>query len=371
MYETFFGLTTKPFELVPNPRFLYLSQSHRKVINYLQYGLAEGVGFILFTGEVGSGKTTILRDLIQKFKAATPVSVIFNTRIDGLQLLSMINEDFGLEVKGKDKQSLLRDLNDFLIDRLGHGMLPIIIIDEAQNLSPETLEEVRLLSNLESDSSKLVQIVLVGQPELRDIIADPALLQLRQRIVVKCHLDPLGKDELESYIFHRLEVAGCQGTLSFQPETFDSIYEFSSGIPRLINLFCDYLLLAAFCEETRYLTVEMCRDVALELSWKDPEETVSQNYKGSEKSKVLVNELFRRLTFLQDQILDLLSLNHKVENIEDSLHALEKLIKHLGQQDVHFTEIEESLGRIEESLGESKALPGRLGEVVEFKAVHK
>jgi len=370
MYETFFGLTTKPFDLVPNPRFLYLSHSHRKVINYLHYGLKEGVGFILFTGEVGSGKTTILRDLIRKFKAATPVSVIFNTKIDGLQLLAMINEDFGLEVKGKDKQSLLRDLNDFLIARLGHGMLPIIIIDEAQNLSSETLEEVRLLSNLESDSSKLVQIVLVGQPELRDIIANPALLQLRQRIVVKCHLEALGKNELENYIFHRLQVAGHKGTLSFQPEVFDSIYAFSSGIPRLINLFCDYLLLTAFCEETHNLTVEMCLDVARELAWKEPDETIPQTYKSPEQNNILFSELFRRLS-LQKQILDLLELNHKVGNIEDSLHSLEQLISQLGQQGVRFTEIEESLGRIEESLRESKERPGKSGEIIEFKSAQK
>jgi putative secretion ATPase (PEP-CTERM system associated) len=370
MYETFFGLTTKPFELVPNPRFLYLSHSHRKAINYLHYGLSEGVGFILFTGEVGSGKTTILRDLIQKFKATTPVSVIFNTKIDGLQLLAMINEDFGLEVKGKDKQSLLRDLNDFLIDRLAHGMLPIIIIDEAQNLSSETLEEVRLLSNLESDCAKLVQIVLVGQPELRNIIAKPALLQLRQRIVVKCHLEALGKNELESYIFHRLDVAGYQGTLSFQPEVFDSIYEFSSGIPRLINLFCDYLLLSAFTEETRYLSMEMCRDVAQELAWKEPE-AIPQTYKISEKSRMIVNELFKRLSFLQEQILELLPLNPKVESIEESLQVLEQLSKHLEQQGVHFSEIQESLSRIEEFLRESKERRGKPGEVIEFKSVQK
>lgn len=371
MYETFFGLTTKPFELVPNPRFLYLSHSHRKVINYLHYGLKEGVGFILFTGEVGSGKTTILRDLIRKFKAATPVSVIFNTKIDGLQLLAMINEDFGLEVKSKDKQSLLRDLNDFLIARLGHGMLPIIIIDEAQNLSAETLEEVRLLSNLESDCSKLVQIVLVGQPELRNIIANPALLQLRQRIVVKCHLEALGKNELESYIFHRLEVAGYQGTLSFQPEVFDSIYEFSSGIPRLINLFCDYLLLSAFTEETRYLSVEMCLDVARELAWNEPAEAIPQTYKSSEKNKILVNELFRKLNFLQEQILELLPLNPKVKNIEESLHVLEQLSNQLQQQGVLFTDIKESLNKIEESLRESKERPGKPGEIIEFKSVQK
>jgi general secretion pathway protein A len=328
MYNTFFGLTTKPFELVPNPQFLYPSQSHKKVINYLHYGLSEGVGFILFTGEVGSGKTTILRDLIRTFKSRAPVSVIFNTRVDGPQLLAMINEDFGLEVKGKDKQALLRELNDFLIDSLAQGMLPIIIIDEAQNLSPDTLEEVRLLSNLELDSSKLVQVVLVGQPELRDIIAKPALRQLRQRIVVKCHLDPLGRDELQNYIYHRLQVAGHQGGLTFQPEVFDIIYEFSSGIPRLINLICDYLLLAAFSDEVHVLSGEMCQEVARELSWQESAADQQQAGAAGNKSEsgaknVLVKEFFRRFDAIQQQ-LD--SVSETVLNMKKATESLDLII---------------------------------------------
>jgi len=343
MYENFFGLTAKPFDLVPNPHFLYPSRSHQKVINYLHYGLTEGVGFILFTGEVGSGKTTILRDLIRSFKSRTPVSVIFNTKVDGPQLLAMINEDFGLEVQGKDKQTLLRELNDFLIDSLAQKMLPIIIIDEAQNLSSETLEEVRLLSNLESDNSKLVQIVLIGQPELRDIIANPALRQLRQRIVVKCHLDPLGRDELEKYIYHRLQVAGHQGGLSFQPETFEIIYQFSSGIPRLVNLICDYLLLAAFSEGVQVLTGEMCQDVAQELSWQEPAADQPQADESGNKSKsgaknVLVKELFRRFEAIQQQ-LD--SVSETVLDMKKATESLDLVIGFVIEHERKIRDIEQ------------------------------
>lgn len=357
MYTEFFGLSAKPFELVPNPRFLYPSQVHQKVLNHLQYGLAEGVGFILFTGEVGSGKTTILRDLIRTVKSTAPVSVIFNTRIDGLQLLAMINEDFGLETVGKDKQGLLRDLNDFLIESLGLGMRPIIIIDEAQNLTAEALEEVRLLSNLESDSAKLVQVVLVGQPELREMIAAPALLQLRQRIVVKCHLNPLGREELEKYILHRLEVAGHDGSIRFEPEVFDSIYQFSNGVPRLINLLCDYLLLAAFTEESRLLTAVMCREVAHELAWDLPGESPtadagSEDKPAADRSNKLVKELFGRFDAIQGQLNEisaaLLNLNHTTENIDVIVkHVLEheNMLNQIGKIEFIRNKIETRFNR--------------------------
>jgi type II secretory pathway predicted ATPase ExeA len=177
--------------------------------------------------------------------------MVFNTRVDGVQLLAMINEDFGLSPEGRDKPSLLRDLNDFLIEQHALSLRPIIIIDEAQNLTPDALEEIRLLSNLETDSLKLVQIILVGQPELRDLIGAPALRQLRQRISVNCHLIPLTRQETEAYVYHRLEVAGNRQAAVFETGVFDIIYQFSTGIPRRINLFCDFVLLAAFIDGSR------------------------------------------------------------------------------------------------------------------------
>ena len=271
MYIEFFGLSAKPFELLPNPKFIYLSKGHSKALSYLQYGIQERAGFTLLTGEVGSGKTTLIRDIINKSSAEMTLAMIFNTRVDSRQLIAMINEDFGLPSDGKDKKQLLRDLNDFLLIEVAAGRQPILIVDEAQNLSADSLEEVRLLSNLEAEDFKLLQIVLVGQPELKEIISQPALRQLRQRISLSCHLNPLNREESEEYIFHRLETVGNRNCVTFQEGTIDLIFDFSGGVPRLINVICDFLLLSAFVEETHEITLELVMDAVDELSFDVPE----------------------------------------------------------------------------------------------------
>jgi len=265
MYEEFFNLTAKPFELVPNPEFLFLSKSHKKALTYLDYGIKERVGFILLTGEVGSGKTTILRNLIKGLGERIVLSKIFNTRVSSEQLIAMVNEDFGLEVAGKDRLTLLRELNEFLIEQYARGNQPILIIDEAQNLSADLLEEVRLLSNLETDRSKLLQIILVGQPELRKALHQPELKQLRQRIGISCHLKPLCLEETGNYIRHRLQVAGNRDAVELPQETIEVIYQFSRGIPRLINIIGDFLMISAFAEQTREISVDLVREVVGEL----------------------------------------------------------------------------------------------------------
>lgn len=261
MYLDFFELKTKPFELVPNPKFLFPSTSHRKALSYLRYGIHEQAGFILLTGEVGSGKTTLIRGIIDDLGDDTVLAMVFNTRVTVEQLLAMINEEFGLPTAGRDKVALLRELNDFLIAQVRKGVRPILIVDEAQNLTAEALEEIRLLSNLEANSFKLLQIILVGQPELRDMVAQYGLRQLRQRISIHCHIQPLSPEETQEYILHRLETAGNREALSFPAGTFDVIYQYSGGIPRLINVFCDFLLLAAFVEKTRELTLDLVQEV--------------------------------------------------------------------------------------------------------------
>ncbi|GFO63706.1 XrtA-associated ATPase [Geomonas paludis] len=267
MYEEFFSFKKKPFELVPDPDFIYLSRSHKKAITYLDYGIRERAGFLLLTGDVGSGKTTLIRDLIGKKYERAVLAKVFNTRVSVEQLLSMINDDFGLKADGKDKVALLRDLNDFLLEQYAAGNHPILIIDEAQNLEAGLLEEVRLLSNLESSHNKLLQIILVGQPELRETMASPGLMQLRQRISVSCHLHALGPAETAAYIRHRLEVAGNRDAVSFDEQALDQIFRFSRGIPRLVNIICDFLMLAAFADETRVITEEMTREVAQDLDF--------------------------------------------------------------------------------------------------------
>jgi len=269
MYEDYFNLKTKPFELLPNPEFLFLSRSHKRAVTYLDYGIRERAGFILLTGEVGSGKTTVVRDLIKKLEDSVVLSKVFNTSVDSSQLLAMVNNDFGIPVQGKDKVALLRDLNEFLIDQFAKGNKPTLIIDEAQNLTPKILEEIRMLSNLETDSAKLLQIILVGQPELRETLALPNLLQLRQRISINCHIHPLTRQEVEDYIFHRLNVAGNREAVAFSCQAFDIIHKYSRGIPRLINVICDFLLISAFIEETRQIDEENAMDIVGDLDFEN------------------------------------------------------------------------------------------------------
>jgi general secretion pathway protein A len=267
MYRAFFNLTCKPFDLNPNPAFMFLSRTHKKALTYLDYGIRERAGFVLLTGEVGCGKTTIIRDLVNKHLDRVVLAKVFNTKVSSEQLLSMINDDFGLVVQGKDKIELLRDLNHFLVDQYAKGNQPLLIIDEAQNLTLETLEEIRMLSNLEASDSKLLQIILVGQPELRHLLAKPELRQLRQRISIQCNLQPLNRQEVEDYILHRLQVAGNRDALHFEPKALDLIFMYCCGIPRLVNIICDFILLAAYAEEVRDVDEEMIYDIVGDLDF--------------------------------------------------------------------------------------------------------
>lgn len=262
MYETYFHFKKKPFELVPNPDFLFLSRTHQKAVTYIEYGMMERVGFILLTGEVGSGKTTLTRDLIKRLSGTVTLSRVFSTTVDSEQLLSMINEDFGLDSAGKGKVVLLKELYAFLIKEYEQGHQVLLILDEAQNFSVSLLEEVRMLSNLETDDTKLLQIMLIGQPELRDTLARPELRQLRQRISIACHLSPLTRAETEAYVLHRLTVAGNRDALHFTPEAMDRLHAYSAGIPRLVNILSNFLLLTAFTEKTFMVTADMVNDIA-------------------------------------------------------------------------------------------------------------
>lgn len=324
MYEKFFELDKKPFELVPNPEFLFLSKSHKKAIVYLDYGLKEHAGFILVTGEVGSGKTTIVRNLLKNLDDTVTLSKVFNTKVTSEQLIAMVNDDFGLDTAHKDKITLLRELTDFLIDQHAAGRWPTLIIDEAQNLSGELLEEVRMLSNLETDTSKLLQIILVGQPELRKTLAQPELRQLRQRISISCHLMPLSRQETEDYIFHRLEIAGNRNAVSFDEGSIDIIYSFSRGIPRLVNIICDFLMLSAFAEETKRMTRELVQEVIGEIEienayWNDV--TPEGSFPGNRTFLFDINE---RLSRLEEFVAHTGITEKEKLNLHDSVAGMEK-----------------------------------------------
>lgn len=251
MYRQFFGLKEKPFNVTSDPNFLFLSRIHKEAFAHLIYGIKERKGFMEITGEIGAGKTTLCRALLNQLDINTKSAFIFNSNLPDMQLLQAIVEDFGLEAGRKNKISLLRQFNKFLIEELAKDNNVILIIDEAQNLKASTLEEIRMLSNLETDSTKLFQIILVGQPELKNKLNSPELKQLRQRIGVRFHITPLEKEDVAKYIKHRLGVAGSAGDINFSEDALEAIYGYSGGVPRIINMVCDKALLLAYVKETK------------------------------------------------------------------------------------------------------------------------
>ncbi len=249
MYLEYYGLTEPPFTITPNPRFLFFSGKHREALNHLLFGIREQKGFVQLTGEVGAGKTTLCRALLEQLGENFSTALILNPILDADLLMKAVATEFGLEVKGMDWLDMVSVINNFLLRQMADGRETVLIIDEAQDLTNELLEQVRLLSNLETDERKLLQIVLMGQPELRDRLNDHGLRQLRQRITVRYHLKPLKQFEVAQYVQHRLQVSGSKGAPYFTRPALWRVYNYSKGIPRLINAICDKALLAGFVEQ--------------------------------------------------------------------------------------------------------------------------
>ncbi len=266
MYCEHFGFTEKPFSITPNPRFIFLSKNHREVFAHLLYGIRNRCGFIEVTGEVGTGKTTVLRTLLEQLSGDDyRLAFIFNPSLTAQELLRSINREYGIVADAPTATELLEALNDFLLRENAAGRTVVLVIDEAQNLQPVVLEQIRLLSNLETETDKLIQIVLVGQPELGWMLEQPGLRQLSQRITVRYHLKPLDFEDAGIYIRHRLEIAGVRDRDLFTPQAVRLIYRYSRGYPRLINVVCDRALLVAYGEETREVSAEMVRGAIREL----------------------------------------------------------------------------------------------------------
>jgi general secretion pathway protein A len=265
MYERFYHLRERPFALSPDPEYLYPSRVHREALDYLRYGLETHAGFVVITGEIGSGKTTLLQTLLRGLDSQTTVGRIVNTLLEPRELIETIMIDFGLESAGRSKPQMLRDLAQYLVDQRLAGRLVLLVIDEAQNLSLGALEELRMLSNLETEKSKLLQIVLVGQPDLRDKLATPELEQLRQRVTVSYHLQPLDPAETANYINHRLRRAALGAPLEFPTEATTLVHARSRGVPRIINVICDAALVFGYAEERRQIDLPLMRDVLAEL----------------------------------------------------------------------------------------------------------
>lgn len=268
MYEEFYGLTAAPFSITPDPRFLFLGYHHREAYDHLLFGITQRKGFIQITGEIGTGKTTLCRAVLEQLGPSFATALILNPVMSSLQLLRSILHEFGLDDRGNDRVRLLQRLNEFLLERTAEGRDVVLFIDEAQDMPASLLEEVRLLSNLETDDRKLLQIVLLGQPELRAKLERRELEQLRQRILVRYHITPMDRDETEAYIAHRLAVAGSDGRPTFSPRALGSIHRRSRGVPRLINALCDNALLAGFVDGTDRLHWRHVRRAARELAGK-------------------------------------------------------------------------------------------------------
>ena len=265
MYHSYYGLVQSPFEMTPDPAFLYLGDTHREGLATLVYGVQARKGFVLLTGEIGTGKTTLLHSLLAQLDRETLSAFIFNPKLEPLDFFRVLFDEFGIEERCGTKGEYLLTLNRFLIGRLEQDLTTLLIVDEAQTLSPEMLEEIRLLSNLETPTSKLVQILLVGQPELWEMLAEPGLRQLRQRIVLRHQLRPFTEEETAAYVQERLRLAGYTGKGIFKSAALRRIHEVSSGTPRVVNIVCDSALLLGFAREKGTLGADEITEVAGDL----------------------------------------------------------------------------------------------------------
>jgi len=257
MYREYYKLTERPFNLTPDPRFLYMTEQHQTALNHLVYGIEQRKGFILLTGEVGTGKTTLCRKLLASLDAACHTALILNPMLTGTQMLRAVVEEFGVECTRRDRLGYLTLLNRFLLEADRGGRNAVLIVDEAQDMSVELLEMTRLLSNLETESAKLLQIVLLGQPELRQKLRSPGLRQLDQRITVRYHLRAMDRAETAEYIRHRLQVAGADGRVRFNEDAVEAVYRHSGGTPRLINAIGDKALLAGYVRQSRLIDADV------------------------------------------------------------------------------------------------------------------
>jgi general secretion pathway protein A len=262
MYETFFGFKEKPFSIIPDPSFLYPSSKHRAALDLLEYGMMNQAGFNVITGEIGTGKTTLIRHILNRMNRDVTVGLISNTHKSFGELLQWILYAYGLDYKGKEKVEMFQAFMEFLINEYANNRRTVLIVDEAQNMSPETLEELRMLSNVNADKSQVLQVVLVGQPQLRETLSSPELEQFAQRIAVDYHLWPLSKEETRGYIRHRILYAGGINPELFNDAACDVVYAQTNGTPRLINLLCDTVLVYAYAVQRPTVDAKLVEEAA-------------------------------------------------------------------------------------------------------------
>lgn len=273
MYKKFFGLRENPFNVNPDPRYLYMTAHAQEALACLTYGIQNRKGFVLLSGEVGTGKTTLLNKLLDWLhRESIPTAFVFNPRLNVTQFLDFMMADFGLPCDPKMKSQTLLKFNQWLLERHRAGETAVLVVDEAQNLSPQVLEEIRLLTNLETSTEKLLQIVIAGQPELEVKLNQPQLRQLRQRITLRSKTHPLTRQEMNAYVAERLRIAGADGRPLFSPESLDAVYRYSKGIPRVVNLLCEHALISAFVDQHPMVLPAVVDDVAREFDLHRPEQ---------------------------------------------------------------------------------------------------
>jgi len=312
MYESYYGFTERPFQLSPDPRFFFATSHHQRALSYLQYGLDQGEGFIVITGPIGTGKTTIARNLLATIADEKIVAAqLVTTKLTPEELLELVAAEFKIPLKGNSKAEILRSIEIFLIQLHKQGKRALLLVDEAQNLPSETVEELRMLSNFQLDDKPLIQSFLLGQEELKDIIQAPNMEQFRQRIIASAHLKPLSVEEVTNYIKHRLQQVGCDNESLFSVEAFEAIHEKTLGVPRKINIFVDRLLLFGFLEELSCIDLEAINEVALEMSGE---------LTGSLSSQALPNN--QTASSLSQQVVV-----NSNENIKDILREVEEILE--------------------------------------------
>lgn len=295
MYKSFFGLRENPFNANPDPRFLYLTPEIQEALAGLAYGVRNRKGFLLLTGEVGTGKTTLLNRLLDWLnQEAVATAYVFNSQLDVSQLFDFMMADFGIPCESRDKGHVLMRLNQWLLQRYRERKTSVLIVDEAQNLTAPVLEEIRLLTNFETANEKLLQIILCGQPELDEKLRDPNLRQLRQRITIRCKTHPLGRRELAGYIAERLRISGANGVPIFSEEAIETIFNYSKGIPRVTNLLCEHSLINAYVDQIRPVPPSTVDQVARDFELDQVDPTARPVTNQTEQTRV-VEDLVRSL----------------------------------------------------------------------------
>ena len=329
MYEQFYGLTGKPFQIHPDPGFFYGSRRHRQALAYLQYGIHQREGFIVLTGDVGAGKTTLIRNMIKQIDPTRIVAAqLVSTQLDPDELLQTIATAFGLTVRDQSKARLLHELELYFVTLVKRNQRALLIVDEAQNLPPKAVEELRMLSNFQHEDRALHQSCLVGQPELRDLMTSPGMQQLRQRVVVSYHLSPLDSDETRAYIEHRLKHVGWTDTPRFSPLVFDRIHSFTHGVPRRINLLCDRLLLHGYLSEKKLFELVDVDQVISELIEEQRPSATAAARLPSDSGP----DGFAMNNTVVVRAGDLLRLERRVARIEKALATVLALLRTIGKQ---------------------------------------